>query len=128
MRTSCKWTLNTLIVYVDSVLGLSIGSLKNGLNTSNDWSFLIANKVTDADLKQAILLLVNGSKTFKLLRNLTTPHKPGDKLYADLVKVLTDHFSSKQSEMVQRLKFYSWSRKPGENVLCSRIPGISRLL
>ena len=29
--------------------------------------------------------------------------------------MLTDHFSPKQSENVQRSKFYSCSRKPGEN-------------
>ena len=33
-----------------------------------------------------------------------------------MVKVLTDHFSPKQSEIVQRSKFYSRSRKPGENI------------
>ena len=30
--------------------------------------------------------------------------------------MLTDHFSPKQSEIVQRSKFYSHSRKPGENI------------
>ena len=78
--------------------------------------FLIANKVTDNDLKRATLLSVIGPRTFKFLRNLITPDKPGEKSYEDLVKVLTDHFSPKQSEIVQRSKFYSWSRKPGENV------------
>ena len=42
--------------------------------------------------------------------------KPGDKTYAELVKVLTEHFSPKQSEIVQRSKFYSRSRKLGENI------------
>ena len=75
--------------------------------------FVIANKVTDADLKRVMFLSVIGPRTFKLLRSLITPQKPGDMPYADLVKVLMDHFSPKQSEIVQ---FYSWSRKPGENV------------
>ena len=35
---------------------------------------------------------------------------------AELVEVLTDHFSPKQSEIVHRSKFYSRSRKPGENI------------
>ena len=35
--------------------------------------FLIANKMTDADLKQATFLSVIGLRTFKLLRNLITP-------------------------------------------------------
>ena len=58
----------------------------------------------------------DGPQTFKLLRNLITPAKPGKKLYAELVEVLTDHFSPKQPEIVQRSKFYSHSRKPGENI------------
>ena len=62
--------------------------------------FLIANKVTDNALKRATLLSVIGPRTFKLLRNLITPAKPGDKTYAELVEVLTDHFSPKQSEIV----------------------------
>ena len=78
--------------------------------------FLIANKVTDDTLKRATLLSVMGPRTFKLLRNLLTPAKPGEKLYTELVKVLTDHFSPKQSEIVQRSKFYSRLRKPGENI------------
>ena len=64
--------------------------------------FLIANEVTDDALKRATLLSVIGPRTFKLLRNLITPVKPGNKMYAELVKVLTDHFSPKQSEIVQR--------------------------
>ena len=38
-------------------------------------------------------LSVIGPCTFKLLRNLLTPDKPGDKSYTDLVNILTDHFS-----------------------------------
>ena len=57
-----------------------------------------------------------GPQTFKLLQNLITPAKPGDKTYAELVEVLTDHFSPKQSEIVQWSKFYSRSRKPGESI------------
>ena len=79
--------------------------------------FLIANKVTDNALKRATFLSMMGLQTFKLLRNLITPAKPGDKTYAELVEVLTDHFSPKQLEIVQRSKFYSHSRKPGENIL-----------
>ena len=87
---------------------------------------LIANKVTDDVLKRATLLSVMGPRTFKLLRNLITPVKPGDKTYAELVEVLTDHFSPKQSEIVQRSKFYSRSRKPGENI-SSYVPELRAL-
>ena len=78
--------------------------------------FLIANKVTDDALKRATLLSVIEPRTFKLLRNLITPVKLGSKTYAELVEVLIDHFSPKQSEIVQRSQFYSRSSKPGENI------------
>ena len=35
--------------------------------------FLIANKVTEEEIKHATLLSVIGLRTFKLLRNLLTP-------------------------------------------------------
>ena len=66
--------------------------------------FLIANKVKEADLKHATLLSVIGPHTFKLLQNLLTPDKLGDKSHAKLVKALTEQFSSKLSENVQRSK------------------------
>ena len=71
-------------------------------NSSYQLTFkvIIANKVTDDALKRATLLSVIGPRTFKLLWNLITPAKPGDKTYAELVEVLTDHFSPKQSEIV----------------------------
>ena len=102
----------------------TLGKIGEYCASSEEWPqyierlefFLIANKVTDNNLKRATFLLVIGPRIFKLLRNLITPNKPGDKSYEELVKVLKDHFSSKQSEIVQRSKFYSRLRKPGENV------------
>ena len=78
--------------------------------------FLIADKVTEEEMKRATLLSVIGLRTFKLLRNLLTAEKPGDKPYSNLVKMLTDHFSLKPSEIVQRAKFCRHSRKPGESI------------
>ena len=44
------------------------------------------------------------------------PDKPRDKLHADLVKVLTDHFSPKPLEIVQHLKSYNCSRKLNKSI------------
>ena len=87
----------------------TLGKIGEYCASSEEWPqyigrlefFLIANKVTDNDLKRATLLSVIGPRTFKFLRNLITPDKPGKKSYEDLVKVLIDHFSPKQSEIVQ---------------------------
>ena len=40
-----------------------------------------ANGVSDK--QRAILLSVCGSKTYKLIRNLTTPEKPADKTFTE---------------------------------------------
>ena len=103
---------------------VSLGKIGEYCAASGEWTqyverlefFLIANKVTEEEMKRATLLSVIGPRTFKLLRSLLTPDKPGDKSYAELVKVLTDHFSPKPSEIVQRSNFYSHSRKPGESI------------
>ena len=46
----------------------------------------------------------DGTLKFKHQWKLITPVKPGDKRYAELVEVLTDHFSPKQSKLCRDLK------------------------
>ena len=75
-----------------------------------------ANGITAAGKKRAVLLTVIGPSAYKVLRNLISPTKPGDESYSNLVKALSDHFNPVPSEVVQRLKFNSRSRKPGESV------------
>ena len=45
-----------------------------------------------------------------------SPEKPGEKAYEDLVAALSKHFKPVPSEIVERFKFHSRSRKPGESV------------
>ena len=78
--------------------------------------FFVANGITAADKKRAVLLAVVGPATYKVLRNLISPTKPGEVSYSDIVKTLTDHFSPAPSEIVQRFKFNCRARKPGESV------------
>ena len=67
--------------------------------------------------KEAIgFLSLIGPSTYKLLRNLLAPTKPGDTAYEDLVKTLSAHYCPTPSEIVWRHKFYSRSRKSGETV------------
>ena len=90
--------------------------MKNGHNTSSVWSFSHCTQSQRQGIDKGYTFVSDGTSTFKLLWNLITPVKPGDKTYVEFVEVLTDHFSPKQSEIVQRSKFYSRSRKPGENI------------
>lgn len=51
------------------------------------------------------------------MRNLVSPAKPGDKSFDELVKLLKDHFNPRPCEIVQRCRFNSRARKPGESVI-----------
>ena len=92
--------------------------------TKEDWTqyverldhFFVANDITDAGKKRAVLLSVVGSSTYALLRNLMQPAKPGEKRYGELVSALKDHYNPTPSETIQRSRFNSRFRKQGESV------------
>ena len=75
-----------------------------------------ANGVDNADQQRAILLSVCGSKTYKLIRNLTMPEKPSDKTFKELVELVQHHENPKPSAIVQRFRFNTRFRKPGESI------------
>ena len=64
-----------------------------------------------------MLLSVVGPVTYKLLRNLLAPAKPGEKTYDELVETLSAHYSPPPSEIIQQFKFHSRFRNPGESVV-----------
>lgn len=78
--------------------------------------FFLANDIDSAEKKRAVLLSVIGPTTYKVLRSLLAPVKPSEKDYTDLVAKLSQHYSPTPSEIVQRFKFHSRFRKPGESV------------
>ena len=55
--------------------------------------FFQANDIDDARKKRVVLLSVVGPVTYKLLRNLLAPAKPGEKTYGELVATLSAHYS-----------------------------------
>jgi len=66
----------------------------------------VANGITGADKKRAILLSMIGNGTYtilKVLSSLLTPDKPGKKSFDNLVTVLKNHFCPIQSEIMERL-------------------------
>jgi hypothetical protein len=79
--------------------------------------YLEANGVDDEDKQRAILLSVCGSKTYKLIRNLTTSRKPSEKTFTELVELVQQHQHRKPSAIVQRFKFNTRFRKPGESIV-----------
>lgn len=78
--------------------------------------FFEANGIDDGDRQRAILISEVGAQTYSLLRNLISPEKPKDKTYQQVVLVLKNHFHPQPSEIVQRYKFDSRTRKPEESV------------
>ena len=61
-------------------------------------------------------LLVVGRSSYTLLRNLIAPAKPADKTFKELVEVLSKYYSPQPTEVMQRFRFNSRSRKEGESI------------
>lgn len=78
--------------------------------------YFIANDIEDVRKKLSVLLSVCGGKTYKLIRNLVAPEKPGEKTFNELVKIVGDHKDPPPSSCVQRCKFNTRVRAPGESV------------
>ena len=94
---------------------------------SDDWPQYVermeemfkANNLTGeskADKRRAIFLTVVGKRTYNILRSLLSPVKPSEKTFEELTTALSHHFSPPPSEVMQRLRFNSRLRKPGESV------------
>lgn len=78
--------------------------------------YFVANDVKEAEKKRAVLLTVCGPATYRLIRNLVAPQKPAEVAYAELVALVQAHHTPKPSVTVQRFKFHSRTRQPGESV------------
>lgn len=75
----------------------------------------LANDVRD-EKKKAILLSVCGPETFQLLRNLAQPATLQEKTYAQLAKLLSEHFEPAPSPIIQRFQFNTRTKKMKESV------------
>ena len=78
--------------------------------------FFTADDIKDAEKKKAILLSSSGSKTYKLFHGLTAPAKPGDKTFAELVKLIKNHLSPKPNPIAERFRFNTRDRQSEESV------------
>ncbi len=66
--------------------------------------------------RRSVFLSVVGKRTYTILRSLLSPDRPSTKTFEELTAVLIRHFSPPPSEVIQRFRFYSRSRQPGESV------------
>jgi len=99
----------------------SIGEFEEG---KEDWPqyverlthFFAANGIAEDEKKRSVFLSVIGPNAYKLLRSVISPAKPGEKTFQELVTAMMEHHSPTPSEIVQRYKFHSRFRKPGESI------------
>ena len=79
--------------------------------------FFQANDVVGEDKavkRRATFLSIVGRSSYNLLGSLPSPAKPTDKTFEQLVEVLTNYYSPKPTEVMQRFHFNSRARREGE--------------
>ena len=100
------------------------GTISEFVEGNGDWQeyeerlghFFLGNGITEEAKKRSILLSACGARTYKLIRNLATPWKPGEIPYDELVLLVVNHHNPKPSVIVQRFKFHSFFQKQGQSV------------
>ena len=70
----------------------------------------------DAAKRRTTLISLMKPSTYRLARSLLSPAKPSEKTFDEIVAVLTKHYSPAPSEVMQRYRFNSRSRRSGESV------------
>lgn len=106
------------------VIMAMFGTITEFVEENEDWTeyverlghFFLANGIIDEAKQRSILLSVCGAKTYKLMRNLATPRRPGEIPFGDLVALVQTHHNPKPSVIVQRFKFNCHFRKTGQSV------------
>ena len=100
------------------------GSIGEFDRTQEDWvsycerleQYFVANDVKNADKQRAILLSVCGASTYQLIRNLVAPNKPTEKTFAEIVKLVKDHYTPPPPAAMQRYTFNKRIQKEGESI------------
>lgn len=108
----------------DSEMTALLGRIDEFDSKTEEWEqyeqrlkhYFTANDVESEVKKKSTLITVVGKENFKLMRSLIHPTDPNDKTYDELVAVMKQHFEPQPSEIVQRFKFHTRSRKQGETV------------
>ena len=78
--------------------------------------YFVVNKVAEAEQKPAILLSVCGPTTFKLIKSLADPSNFLTMTFAELCALVKEYYESLSSLIVQRYKFNTHNRAPGETI------------
>ena len=76
------------------------GTIADFSGIAEDWeaymeqleSYFMANDITTAAKKRAVLLSSCGTATYKIIRSVVAPEKPSEVSYADLTKKVRERF------------------------------------
>ena len=105
-----------MAAYIASIQPFDLSNNENWVEYSERFdNFLVANKITDADLKRATLLATIGAPGYKLLRSLCQ-NAPGTKTYEELKAAMKNHLQPAPNVIAERFRFYKRDRKAGETV------------
>ncbi|XP_075550765.1 uncharacterized protein LOC142584546 [Dermacentor variabilis] len=77
--------------------------------------FLTANDIADAK-RLPVFLTVIGPEAYEVLRSLVVPATPGEKSYAEVKRLLKEHYSPRSSVIAERCKFNRRVQQEGESV------------
>jgi len=77
--------------------------------------FFVVNSVPE-DKKAASLLTLMGGKMYALLKSLTTPTKPTEMLFEDIVEVMGRHLTPKPLVIAERYKFHKCDQEEGQSI------------
>lgn len=90
---------------------MSVGRIGEFEVSSGNWStyvervnmYFIANEIK-AELQLPTLIAIMGEEAYDLLSNLTSPMKPADMKYAEVIKIMSEHIEPKPSFMAERYR------------------------
>ena len=78
--------------------------------------YFTASGIDDEEKRKAILLTSCGIECYRLFKGLTTPRKPVDKTFIELVTLMTNHENPKRNPIAERFVFNMRNRKLGESI------------
>ena len=84
---------------------------------------VLANKITDDDIKRALFLSIVGDNTYQLIHGLLAPKELSDVKYDDIIRTMTNHYNPKKSAIVERFKFNKCNRMHSQAIstVCCRL-------
>ena len=78
--------------------------------------FFQANDIVTPDKQRAVFLASCGPSIYALVRSLLQPSSPETKTFAEIVDVVSNHFTPKPSEIMERFRFNKRNQLPTESI------------